>query len=39
MWKSRGADMGEITPSSGTKAVLSNIFDPSGTPMELLQLN
>ena len=38
MWKSRGADVREITPSSGTKAILSNIYDPNGVRMELLQL-
>ena len=38
MWKARGADVREITPSSGTKAILSNIYDPSGVRMELLQL-
>ena len=37
-WKSRGADVREITPSSGTKAILSNIYDPNGVRMELLQL-
>jgi hypothetical protein len=38
MWKSRGADVREITPSSGTKAILSNIYDPNSVRMELLQL-
>jgi tripartite-type tricarboxylate transporter receptor subunit TctC len=38
MWKSRGVDVREITPSSGTKAILSNIYDPNGVRMELLQL-
>ena len=38
MWKARGADVREITPSSGTKAILSNIYDPNGVRMELLQL-
>ena len=38
MWKSRGADVREITPSSGTKAMLSNIYDPNGARSELLQL-
>jgi catechol 2,3-dioxygenase-like lactoylglutathione lyase family enzyme len=38
MWKSRGADVREITPSSGTKAILSNVYDPNGVRMELLQL-
>ena len=28
MWKARGADVREITPSSSTKAILSNIYDP-----------
>ena len=38
MWKARGADVRAITPSSGTKAILSNIYDPNGVRMELLQL-
>ena len=38
MWKARGADVREIRPSSGTKAILSNIYDPNGVRMELLQL-
>ena len=38
MWKARGADVRPITPSSGTKAILSNIIDPNGVRMELLQL-
>jgi len=38
MWKSRGADVREINPSSGTKAILSNVYDPNGVRMELLQL-
>ena len=38
MWKARGADVREITPSSGTKAILSNVYDPNGVRMELLQL-
>jgi hypothetical protein len=38
MWKARGADVRETTLSSGTKAVLSNIFDPNGVRMELLEL-
>lgn len=38
MWKSRGADVRQITPSSGTKSILSNIYDPNGVRMELLQL-
>ena len=38
MWKARGADVREITLSSGTKAILSNIYDPNGVRMELLQL-
>jgi catechol 2,3-dioxygenase-like lactoylglutathione lyase family enzyme len=38
MWKARGADVREIRPSSGTKAILSNIHDPNGVRMELLQL-
>src|SRR5882672_12076445 len=33
MWKARGADVREITPSSGTKAILSNIYDPNGVRM------
>jgi catechol 2,3-dioxygenase-like lactoylglutathione lyase family enzyme len=36
MWKARGADVSEITLSSGTKAILSNIYDPNGVRMELL---
>jgi len=38
MWKARGADVRQITPSSGTKAILSNIYDPNGVRMELLEL-
>ena len=38
MWKARGADVREITPSGGTKAILSNVYDPNGVRMELLQL-
>ena len=38
MWKARGADVRETTLSSGTKAILSNIYDPNGVRMELLQL-
>jgi hypothetical protein len=38
MWKARGADVREITLSSGTKAILSNVYDPNGVRMELLQL-
>src|ERR1700704_4409772 len=38
MWKARGADVREITPSSGTKAILSNIYDQNGFRMELPQL-
>ena len=38
MWKARGADVREIRPSGGTKAILSNIYDPNGVRMELLQL-
>jgi catechol 2,3-dioxygenase-like lactoylglutathione lyase family enzyme len=38
MWKERGADVRAITPSSGTKAILSNVYDPNGVRMELLQL-
>ena len=34
----RGADVRETTLSSGTKAILSNIFDPNGVRMELLEL-
>ena len=37
-WKARGADVREITPSLGTKAILSNVYDPNGVRMELLQL-
>jgi catechol 2,3-dioxygenase-like lactoylglutathione lyase family enzyme len=36
-WKSRGADVREITPSS-TRAILSNTYDPNGVRMEILQL-
>src|SRR5262249_25437390 len=38
MGKAGGADVRETTPSSGTKAILSNIYDPNGVRMELLQL-
>jgi 4-hydroxyphenylpyruvate dioxygenase-like putative hemolysin len=38
MWKARGADVRAITPSSGTKAILSNVYYPNGVRMELLQL-
>ena len=38
MFKARGADVKDITLSSGTKAVLSNVFDPNGVRMELLEL-
>ena len=38
MWKARGADVRPINPSSGTKAILSNVVDPNGVRMELLQL-
>lgn len=37
MWKARGADVKPIV-NSGTKAVLSNIYDPNGVRMELAQL-
>src|SRR5215470_10064310 len=37
MWKARGADVRQIRPSS-TKAILSDIYDPNGVRMELLQL-
>ena len=38
MFKARGADVKAITPSSGTKAILSNVIDPNGVRMELLEL-
>jgi catechol 2,3-dioxygenase-like lactoylglutathione lyase family enzyme len=38
MLKARGADVKEITLSSGTKAILSNVIDPNGVRMELLEL-
>jgi catechol 2,3-dioxygenase-like lactoylglutathione lyase family enzyme len=38
MFKARGADVKEITLSSGTKAILSNVIDPNGVRMELLEL-
>ena len=38
MWKARGADVKEITLSSGTKAILSNVIDPNGVRMELTEL-
>jgi len=38
MWKARGANVKEIRPSSGTKAILSNVIDPNGVRMELLEL-
>lgn len=37
MFKQRGANVAEIRPS-GTKAILSNVTDPSGIRMELLEL-
>ncbi len=37
MFKARGAAVGETTVS-GTKAILSNIVDPSGIRMELAEL-
>jgi hypothetical protein len=37
MFKERGAAVGE-TVNSATKAVLSNIIDPNGVRMELLEL-
>ncbi len=37
MWKARGAEV-QDSRVSGTKAVLSNIFDPDGYRMELLEL-
>jgi len=38
MWKARGANVKEIRPSSGTGAILSNVIDPNGVRMELLEL-
>ena len=38
MWKARGADVKEIRPSGGTGAILSNVIDPNGVRMELLEL-
>jgi catechol 2,3-dioxygenase-like lactoylglutathione lyase family enzyme len=38
MWKARGADVKDITVSGPTKAILSNVFDPNGVRMELLEL-
>ena len=38
MFKARGADVKAITLSSGTKAILSNVIDPNGVRMELLEL-
>jgi len=38
MWKARGANVQDIRPSSGTKAILSNVIDPNGVRMELLEL-
>src|SRR4051812_29650494 len=38
MWKARGAKVQDIRPSSGTKAILSNIIDPNGVRMEVLEL-
>jgi catechol 2,3-dioxygenase-like lactoylglutathione lyase family enzyme len=37
MFKARGANTTEIT-LSGTKAILSNVIDPNGVRMELLEL-
>jgi catechol 2,3-dioxygenase-like lactoylglutathione lyase family enzyme len=37
MWKARGAKVDEIV-HSGTKAVLSNVYDPNGVRMELTEL-
>ena len=38
MWKARGANVQDIRPSSGTKAILSNVIDPNGVRMEVLEL-
>jgi catechol 2,3-dioxygenase-like lactoylglutathione lyase family enzyme len=38
MFKARGADVKDTTLSSGTKAILSNVIDPNGVRMELLEL-
>jgi catechol 2,3-dioxygenase-like lactoylglutathione lyase family enzyme len=38
MFKSRGADTGEIVTTSPTRAVLSNILDPNGNRIELAEL-
>jgi catechol 2,3-dioxygenase-like lactoylglutathione lyase family enzyme len=38
MFKARGAKVQDIRPSSGTKAMLSNVIDPNGVRMELLEL-
>ena len=37
MWRDRGAEVQDVRTSS-TNAVLSNIFDPDGNRMELLEL-
>ena len=38
MFKARGANVKDITLSGGTKAILSNVIDPNGVRMELLEL-
>jgi catechol 2,3-dioxygenase-like lactoylglutathione lyase family enzyme len=38
MFKARGADVKGITVSGPTKAILSNVIDPNGVRMELLEL-
>jgi catechol 2,3-dioxygenase-like lactoylglutathione lyase family enzyme len=38
MWKARGANVQAINTGSPTKAVLSNIVDPNGVRMELVEL-
>jgi catechol 2,3-dioxygenase-like lactoylglutathione lyase family enzyme len=38
MFKARGADVKDITVSGPTKAILSNVIDPNGVRMELLEL-
>ena len=38
LFKARGADVKPITVSGPTKAILSNVVDPNGIRMELLEL-
>ncbi|MYF70855.1 MAG: hypothetical protein F4053_10905 [Proteobacteria bacterium] len=37
MWRDRGVDVQDAR-TSGTNAILSNVFDPNGNRMELLEL-